>query len=142
MFICDISVFNRYGKNKLDELLKPHDVDWQELVAILVIDEVPGINQINLNPFLQTDKGNVSKIIQILEEKGLMIRRADSKDRRSKVCFLTEQGKQMVPSLNKLLVEWERLAFKSIDENELETFRKVSRLISQNFMPEWNREGE
>ena len=35
MFICDISIFNKYGKQKLDKMLSPMKIDWRELVVML-----------------------------------------------------------------------------------------------------------
>ena len=45
MFICDISVFNKFGKQKLDEMLIPFDIDWRTLVVILVSEQVHEIGR-------------------------------------------------------------------------------------------------
>ena len=60
MFICDISVFNKYGKQRLDEMLSSLQIDWRGLVIMLVLEQVPGISQTRLSPFLQTDKANLT----------------------------------------------------------------------------------
>ena len=86
MFICDISVFNRYGKRQLDDRLKSLDMDWQALVAILVIDQVPGITQQRLKPFLQTDKANVSKLLTKLADRNLLVREKSATDLRHNGC--------------------------------------------------------
>lgn len=52
MFICDISVLNKYGKQKLDEMLIPFNIDWRILVVILVNEQIPGISAVKLIPFM------------------------------------------------------------------------------------------
>lgn len=73
MFICDISVLNKYGKQKIDDMLIKYNIDWRIMVVILVMDQIPGVSQARLIPFLQTDKGNVTRIIQCMEKKELYI---------------------------------------------------------------------
>lgn len=134
MFICDISVFNKYGKQKLDEMLRPLNIDWRELVVILVIKEVPGISQARLIPFLQTDKANVTKILQTMEKKGLIRREADDVDMRNKVCYLTSQGESIAPKLHEVLNLWEGACFHGLDKKEILQFKKINEIITHNLV--------
>ena len=134
MFICDISVFNKYGKQKLDEMLLPLKIDWRELIVMLVIGEMREITQARLAPFLQTDKANVTKMLQTMEKKGLIRREADGVDQRNKVCTLTSQGEGMVPQLRKILDLWEESCFQGIDKDELLIFRRIAETITQRLM--------
>lgn len=138
MFICDISVFNKYGKQRLDELLSPLHLDWRELVVMLVIEQVPAIPQTRLIPFLQTDKANVTKQLQAMEQKGLIWRESDGTDQRNKLCHLTDQGNKLVPQLNNVLHSWEAACFRGIDPEALSQYRKINEMISHNLMDEWN----
>ncbi|NCB24987.1 MAG: MarR family transcriptional regulator, partial [Bacteroidia bacterium] len=137
MFICDISVFNKYGKQRLDEMLRPLNLDWHMLVTILIIEQVPGISQGRLNPFLQTDKANVTKLLQAMEKKELIRRETDSNDSRNKVCFLTEQGSYLTPRLNEILESWEATCFRGINTEDLLQFQRVSAMIMQNLKKDW-----
>jgi DNA-binding MarR family transcriptional regulator len=136
MFICDISVFNKYGKQRLDELLSPLHLDWRELVVMLVIEQVPAIPQTRLIPFLQTDKANVTKLLQAMEQKKLIWRESDGAAQRNKVCHLTDQGHNLIPQLHDVLQSWEPASFR-------ESTRKRWH-ISENqepppyLMDEWN----
>ena len=137
MLICDISVFNRYGKQHLDELLKPLNLDWRDLVAILVINEVPGITQAKLNPFLQTDKANITKLLQSLETRSLIRRNEDKADHRSKVCFLTEAGSAQVKELYHIMEQWESLCFTGLSDQERQEYDRLSQIITQNMVGAW-----
>ncbi|MBW8382400.1 MAG: MarR family transcriptional regulator [Youngiibacter sp.] len=137
MYICDISVFNKYGKQKLDEMLYPLGIQWRELVVMLVIEQVPGIPQTRLIPFLQTDKANVTKLLQAMEQRGLIVRNADGDDQRNKVCQLTYQGESMTPKLNQILDLWESSCFQGIDRDELIEFKRINEIITRNLVNEW-----
>lgn len=136
MFICDISVFNKFGKQLLDEMLRPLGVDWRALVVMLVIEQVPGISQTRLSPFLQTDKANISKLLQVMENKGLIRRQADDEDQRNKDIYLTDQGESRLPQLRAALDRWEATCFLGIDPEEIRQFQRISERITQNLIKE------
>ena len=136
MFICDISVFNRYGKMKLDELLKPYCVDWRDLVVILVLEQIPGISQVRVIPFLQTDKANVTKLLIDMEKRQLIHRETDPQDRRNKTCYLTEKGASLAFDLHRILNNWENLCFRDIDRDDRKHFAEISEKIIRNLMEE------
>lgn len=138
MFICDISVFNRYGKQRLDEMLRPLEVDWHMLVALLLMNQAPGISQVRLSPFLQTDKANITKLLQTLEKKGLIRRETDETDQRNKVCYLTEDGSALTPQLYGILGRWEKACFDGINTDDLLRFQRVSERITQNLVKQWD----
>jgi DNA-binding MarR family transcriptional regulator len=136
MFICDISVFNRFGKMKLDEALKPLSLDWRDLIAILVIEKIPGISQARLITFLQTDKANVTKLLNTMETRELIQRQTDPKDRRNNICYLSDKGTAIAPDLHKILENWENLCFRDIDRDDRKHFTEISEKIIRNLMEE------
>lgn len=137
MFICDISIFNKYGKQKLDDMLRPLKMDWRELIVMLVIEQVPGISQARLIPFLQTDKANVTKLLQTMEGRGLIRRETDEADLRNKVCNLTEQGASLTPKLQEILDLWESTCFKGINKDDLARYKRINEMITKNLVGEW-----
>ena len=51
-----------------------------------------GVSQQTLSLSLFVDKANTARILQSMEESGLITRKADPDDGRSKLIFLTEKG--------------------------------------------------
>lgn len=141
MFICDISVLNKYGKQKIDDMLIKYNIDWRIMVVILVMDQIPGVSQARLIPFLQTDKGNVTRIIQCMEKKGIIYRKADTIDQRYKLCCLTNEGLKLIPELKKILKQWEEECFSGLTKEEVVLYRKVNEIITNNLVGEWEEEG-
>ena len=72
MLICDISTTHKYGKMSLDIMLEPYSLCWQEMVVLLALDGKPDSSQSLLTVLLQTDKGNVSKLLHKMEKKALL----------------------------------------------------------------------
>jgi len=136
VFICFISVFNKYGKLKLDGLLRHLNMDWRELVVMLVIEQVPGISQTRLVPFVQTDKANVTKLLQQMEQKGLIRREADRGDQRAKVCCLPGQGETLLPQLHEILNDWEDACFQGVSREDRQAFARICEIITGNLMEE------
>ena len=134
VFICDISVFNKYGKLKLDSLLHPLNMDWHDLVAMLIIEQMPGISQTRLVPFMQTDKANVTKMLQLLEQKDLIRREPDRGDHRVKVSSLTDHGKAMLPQLHEIMNAWENTCFQGISQKDRKVYERVAKIITDNLM--------
>jgi DNA-binding MarR family transcriptional regulator len=97
-----------------------------------VIDQVHGITQTRLAPFVQTDKANLTKLLQQLEARGLIERRTGLEDLRVKACFLTDQGKSLVPALHERLNRWEDECFSGVSAQDRLQFEKTSQQITRN----------
>lgn len=136
MLICDISLINKEGKEKLNKMLKSESLDWHDLVTLLVIDYYSSTNQIKLAPYLQTDKGNVTRILNNLEERKLIYRVENPNDRRSKSILLTESGKEIVPWLQVVMKEWEASFYSVLTKKEIELYNRLSNRIINNLYEE------
>lgn len=132
MFICDISVFNKHGKQLLDTYLEPLQVDWREMVVLLVVEKVPGIAQGRLTPFLQTDKANVTKLLQTMEHLGLLQREEDPEDHRSRTCHLTTKSLALLPKIHDTMKKWEDHCFRGLTVEELALFATLRRKVGYN----------
>lgn len=132
MLICDISTTHKYGKLALDLLLEPLDIGWQEMVVLLALQEAPDASHSLLSALLQTDKGNITKLLQRMEKKGLLCRNLSEKDSRVKRNTLSHQGKGMIPSLRQTLKDWEALCLSGLTEEEIRIFSKASQTILHN----------
>lgn len=137
MFICDISALNRYGKQKIDDMLIKFNIDWRILVVLLVTEHVPGISAGRLIPFMQTDKGNVARILQSMETRKMIYREADTKDQRNKLCYLTGESLKLIPELKRILKQWEEECFAGLTKEEILLYKKINSVITNNLVGEW-----
>lgn len=132
MLICDISTTHKYGKMALDTMLSPFAITWQELVVLLAFDQSFDTPQTLLSVLLQTDKENVSKLLQRMEEKHLLLRQSDLKDKRRKTYVLSPKAIEIIPLLKQTMQEWEDLCFNGLSSEEINLFINVSKVVLDN----------
>ena len=132
MFICDISMLNRLGKASLDERLQGIDFSWREMVILMVLEKKPGATQNFIGRFLQTDKGNVTHIIQGLEAKGLLIKKVCEEDRRYKGLCLTSASWKLLPWLHEQLRLWQEQCYSGLSQEEIAIYQAINQKIVDN----------
>lgn len=75
--------------------------------------------------------GSLSEICGKLEEKGMIERSRDEKDRRSVILKITEEGRRMKKGIN---VRKDNAIFSSLNEGEREQLRfLLNKIGSQNY---------
>ena len=55
----------------------------------------PGVSLTKLSLLMRTDKSNTTRLIQNLQEEGLIIRHRSETDRRTSCLYLSEKGEQL-----------------------------------------------
>jgi DNA-binding MarR family transcriptional regulator len=134
MLICDFSILNKYGKLLLDEMLVPLNVNWRELVVLLVLDWSPGCNQSYLFEYLQTDKGNVTKLIKRMDEAGFIIRKVDPHDKRKRKLYLDKKGRDLIPALKDVLEQWEEKCCDCLNNEQKELYKQLNKIVVDQFL--------
>lgn len=134
MFICEISVLNKFGKILLDQMLSPMHFGWRKLVVILVLSYSPGCSQSYLTEFLQTDKGNVTKLINRMVHADYIERRINPQDKRYRKLYLRARGEALVPALEDILKRWEDICLTSLDEEQKATYRQLNKLVMDQML--------
>ena len=69
------------------------DITIEQWRILFYLWKEDGINQQELAKRSKKEKSTITRQIDILEKKGLIIRRSQSSDKRNKQIFLTQQGK-------------------------------------------------
>ena len=81
---------------------------------------------------MQKDKNCVTKLIDTLVRKGLVLRQQSLKDRRANIISPTEKGEALKDSAKKKGIEILNSILKDIDENELLAFLDTLEKMSEN----------
>lgn len=99
------------------------------LFGILVlIDSNPGLKQQRLAEAAHLDRSTVVSVIDKLEARGLVLRRAA--DRRSNGLFLTDQGAALLKKLRRKVAQHERRVTENLSEHDKnELTRLLSRIL-------------
>lgn len=89
-------ILNHAGR-RLTQLLnchfQPYDMTTEQWVVLNRLADEDGITQKLLAVRAEKDQTNITRILDQLERKGFVERRANETDRRSFLTFITKQGK-------------------------------------------------
>ena len=116
------SIFAEHGFNLTAEQFLVMDTLWDE--GIMSQQEIADI--------IHKDKNSVTKLIDALEKKGLVIRIAGEEDRRQKMIHLTEKAVEVKEAITKIAIESTDHIIKDIPKEELISFIKVLHKMADN----------
>jgi DNA-binding MarR family transcriptional regulator len=92
----------------------------------------PGLRQIELADMLDIEPITLSRIVDRLEESGLVERVADPADRRAWRLHVTPQAQPLIEKLRRVADEMIAEAFAGIDAKDIEITRQVLRRAREN----------
>jgi DNA-binding MarR family transcriptional regulator len=102
---------------------------WKVLFRL---ERQPGLRQIELADMLDIEPITLSRIVDRLEEAGLVQRVADPADRRVWRLHVTAQAQPLIEKLRLIADEMISEAFAGIDEKDIEITRQVLRRAREN----------
>jgi DNA-binding MarR family transcriptional regulator len=121
-------------RGAFERFLKEHgfDVTPEQCAILGLLREEEGLSQKEIGHVLFKDKPNISRMLDILERKKLILRQAA--DRRRYSIFLTEEGKQLIDKVHPLKLQLVEKVFNGLLAREIEalenTLNKIYRNIS------------
>ena len=102
---------------------------WKVLFRL---ERQPGLRQIELADMLDIEPITLSRIVDRLEESGLVKRVADPTDRRAWRLHVTSQAQPLIEKLRRVADEMIAEAFAGIDAKDIEITRQVLRRAREN----------
>jgi DNA-binding MarR family transcriptional regulator len=102
---------------------------WKVLFRL---ERQPGLRQIELADMLDIEPITLSRIIDRLEEAGLVERSADPADRRAWRLHVTARAQPLIEKLHAVADEMIAEAFAGLDPKEIEITRKVLARAREN----------
>ncbi|EKD31387.1 MAG: transcriptional regulator, MarR family [uncultured bacterium] len=116
------SIFQGHGFNLTPEQFLVMDTLWDEGV----------LSQQKIADIIFKDKNSVTKLIDALENKGLVIRVPDKTDRRLNQIHLTERAILIKEDITKIAIESTDGIIKDIPKEELHVFISVLNKMAKN----------
>lgn len=90
-----------------------------------VVDNAPHISSTLVAVETMMDKSRVTRAIDDLVERGLMIREKDPRDKRANLLALTAEGKELFLHLGQMAMRIQRRLVTSMTDEESRIFEKV-----------------
>jgi MarR family transcriptional regulator for hemolysin len=100
--------------------------------VLFKLTRYPGMRQIELADMLDIEPITLSRIIDRLEEAGLVERAADPSDRRAWRLHVTARAQPLIEKLRAVADELAAEAFSAIDPKDIELARRVLGTVREN----------
>ncbi len=110
--------------SKAAKSLAPFGISPARFSALMLVRDNPGCTQTALGEALDVNRSSAMKIINNLEERGL-VSRQPGKDARANALHLTEKGEKLIPQIMRELKEGEDRLFESLDAEDRATLNRL-----------------
>ena len=127
--LADRALINRLVRNFR---LAGIDLSYEQFLVLNILWSQDGLSQQQLADGVGTGKTNITRLIDGLEKKNLVIRVQDRNDRRVRWIHLTHSGKAMRDRLHKIAHNTRLEAYAGIVKKDLEIYKAVLERIIQN----------
>tara|TARA_B100000927_G_scaffold99220_1_gene80248 strand:- start:999 stop:1451 length:453 start_codon:yes stop_codon:yes gene_type:complete len=112
------------------------DISQDQWMVIGPIWKQKGISQKEIAEYCGKDKTSVTKIIDTLEKKNLLVRYSDQIDQRIKRVVLSNKGKDLMKNVMPVIEQHRNDLLEGIKSKEIETFKIVLKKIYSNLISE------
>jgi DNA-binding MarR family transcriptional regulator len=137
LFKDDLIGFNTVRTAKklqrlLNLKLKPYKVTSEQWGVLKRLYEIDHVSQKELSERADKDQATLTKILDLLEKRDLVIRMQNPDDRRAFLICITEKGKKLVEELIPLVEDLFARITGSINQEQLEIYVSVLSHLQQN----------
>jgi MarR family transcriptional regulator, temperature-dependent positive regulator of motility len=95
-----------------------YDLTPVQYAALATIKTNPGIDQITLAGLIAYDRTTITGVVDRLVQKGLLLRRASSRDRRARELQLTEEGRRTLRGITPAVEAAQRSLVRGLTDKE------------------------
>ncbi len=110
--------------------LQERQVSVAEWVVLSHVDEHPEIRPAELAETIGLTRGAISKVLDKLEDKKWLTRKALAADNRGQLLYLTQQGRRILPELREIADRNDRRFFDCLNTKERAMLGQVLRKLT------------
>ena len=104
----------------------------QQFTTLARLNREDGITQKSLANYLNKDYGSITRSLDGLEKRDWVRREDSSNDRRTKLVFITEQGKKIFNRVLPLQIERNRQLLNGVSEKDFEQLANILSKVRKN----------
>lgn len=109
-----------------------YDITREQEVILRELCERDGVNQADLARQVGKDRNNLSRTLEILTLKKLVVRDVSDSDRRQSIVHITDQGRSLHKGVYKAVDAYRRILFRGFSQEEIETFATMVERLTAN----------
>lgn len=129
-----IEVTEQLMKCELRKNLNEHGIDLTpyQWIVLYRLAHADGLNQAEIAELTTRDRPNITRIVDVMERRGLVERRTSDSDRRDNKVLLTEKGGSLFARLPAIVAAHLTRATRGISQRDLDVAKSVLRTMSHN----------
>lgn len=131
-FVDQLSKVNRKLRTLFDARAKSQGLTLARARLLMHLAKQDGATQAELAQALEVEQPSMVTLVDALEKKGLVTRRAVTGDRRAKGIFLTDGARQDADTILEFANELREQILKGVDENDLLVATRVLGQVARN----------
>lgn len=108
-----------------NEIAAQHDVTLPMGFTLLAINPEKGTPVTKIAPRMGMEPNSLSRLLNSLETKGLIVRKKDKADKRQVFICLTDEGKRMRDLSYKVVFDLNNRLLREIDPQKMQVFLEV-----------------
>ena len=120
-----IKLLSQILGRKFQERLDPYDLTPFHWVVLCCLWEEDGLPTCSLGERLQQVGGTITGVLDRMEQRGLVRRERDTRDRRIYRIWLTEEGRQLREELPPIALDIAEQAMKGVSRDDREQFSAI-----------------
>jgi len=131
-----LNITTRTLSNRLQNLFTKHgiDVTSEQWMILLLLWQEDGRFSSQIADIIVKDRAVVTRLVDGLEKRNLVVRIKDKNDSRQKQVYLTSKGKALEKELIPLALSNQKKARQGISTEEIESCKSTLKKIYQNLI--------
>lgn len=102
-----------------------HEVTVEQMGVLTILWHKDGISQQDLVNMVHKAKSSITRLLDNMENRNLVVRIPDENDKRNRLVYLTRKGRSLREALEEILQDTLHRATEGITPAEIATARKV-----------------
>jgi len=104
-----------------------YDLTPVQYAALTSVRTHPGIDQATLAGLIAYDRTTITGVVDRLAQKGLLVRQANSRDRRVRELQITEEGRRVLCGIEPAVEAAQRIMLRGLTADEADEFMRLLR---------------
>ena len=131
----------RLLRRAFDERVRTIGITGPQARLLLAVERSPGENQVFHADLLEVEPITLCRMVDRMEESGLVERRMDPADRRARLLYLTPRAKSETARIRSALAGMLDQIVAGLSEDEQAAFSRMLHLVSDNLSAAPKNEG-
>lgn len=104
----------------------------EQYLVLNMIKDDENLSQNKLCELLYKDKSNMTRLISVLEEKGLIIKEPTENGKQANIIRITDKGRKLRAEITPVMIESRKQYLREISQDDMYTCIKVLSQIQKN----------